>query len=94
MHWLMPTAVVGALCIFSATFFAYANAHANHRAGGYAPALLGLSLFVIAMTGISYFSLPGANSWVRLFTAIGIAILESTVFGFLLLFLLVSSFGS
>lgn len=94
IHWLIPLAIVGVLCIFSATFFSYAVAHAEHRTAGYTPGVLGVLLFASSMAGLSYLSLPGQNGPARLFTAIGIAVLESAVFSFLLLLLLVNSFGS
>jgi hypothetical protein len=94
LSWLIPVAILGGLWIFSATFFAYASAHANHRPGGYAPAIVGVFLFASFSAVLSYLTLSGPKDIVRLLTAIGIAALESVVFGFLLLFLLVNSFGS
>jgi hypothetical protein len=46
------------------------------------------------MTGLTYLSLPGPRDSLNLFTAIGIALLESAAFGYLLLFLLANTFGS
>ena len=94
LHWLTPLAIVGSLSIFAATFMAYASAHADHRTAGFAPAIIGLLFFACLMTCISYLSLPGPGSLARLFTAIGIAILEGAVFFFFLLLLLLNTFGS
>lgn len=46
------------------------------------------------MTGLTYLSLPGPRDSLNLFTAFGIALLESAAFGYLLLFLLANTFGS
>jgi hypothetical protein len=94
LHWLIPLTIVGSLFIFSATFLAYTAAHATDRVAGYAPAIAGLFVFAILMTAVSYFSLPGARSWARFFTAIGIAVLESAAFLVLLVLLLLRTFGS
>jgi hypothetical protein len=94
LGWLLPVAILGGLFIFSATFFAYASAQSEQRPGSYAPAIVGISLFAIFSASLSYYSLSGPRDIIRLLTAIGIAVLESAAFGFLLLFLLVNSFGS
>lgn len=94
LSWLIPVAILGGLGIFSATFFAYASAHAEHRPGGYTPAFVGILLFATFSAVLSYLTLSGPKDVVRLLTAMGIAVLESAVFAFLLLLLLVNSFGS
>jgi len=90
LHWFIPLASVGSVCIFVATFLVYAD----HRAAGYTPGILGLLLFFALMTGLTYLSLPGPRDRLNLYTAIGIALLESAAFGYLFLFLLVNTFGS
>lgn len=94
LHWIIPVAIVGSLVIFAVTFLAYVSAHNDHRVAGYYPAILGLLCFSTLVLSINYLSLPGPNSLVRVFTAIGIAIIEGAGFAVLLLFLLVSTFGS
>jgi|GEM_PF-2197373 len=94
LHWLIPLSIVGSLSIFASTFLTYSLAHSDHRVGSYTPAILGVLSFAILMTSISYLSLPGPRSWVRFFTAVGIAILESMAFYFLLMLQLVNTFGS
>lgn len=94
LYWFVPLVSIGSLCIFTATFFAYSNAHAIHHDIGYAPAILGLLFFFASMTGLSYLSLPGPRDWLQLCAAIGIALLESAVAAYLFIFLLVNTFGS
>ena len=94
LHWLIPLAIVGSLSIFVATFLAYSFAHSTHRVAGYTPAILGVLAFAFLMTVISYLSLPGAISWVRFFTAVGIAIVESAAFCYLFVLQLLNTFGS
>ena len=93
-YWLVPLAGIGTLCTFSATFFAYSNAHANHSIAGYTPAIIGLLFFFILMAVLSYLSIPGPRDKLHFVTSIGIALLESAVFGFLFLLLLIKTFGS
>ena len=94
MYWFVPLVSIGSLCIFTATFFAYSNAHATHRDIGYTPAILGLLFFFVSMTGLGYLSLPSPRDWLQLCTTIGIALLESAVAAYLFMFLLVNTFGS
>ncbi len=94
LHWFIPLASVGGLCIFTATFLAYSSAHAAHRVAGYTPAILGLLCFAILMTVINYLSLPGPKDWLCFGTAFGIAILESAAFCFLFIVLLLKTFGT
>lgn len=94
LYWFVPLVSIGSLCIFTATFFAYSNAHATHRDIGYTPAILGLLFFFTSMTGLGYLSLPGPRDWLQLCTAIGIALLESAVAAYLFMFLLANTFGS
>lgn len=94
MYWFVSLVSISSLCIFTATFFAYSNAHATHRDIGFMPATFGLLFFFVSMTGLSYLSLPGPRDWLQLCTAIGIALLEGAVAAALFLFLIFNTFGS
>lgn len=94
LHWLIPISSIGSVCIFVVTFLAYSRAHTEHHAAGYTPGILGILMFFVLMTCLTYLSLPGPRDSLNLFTAIGIALIESAAFGYLLLFLLANTFGS
>ena len=49
LWWLAPVAVAIGLVVFAATFFAYADRHTAQLPGGYMPAGLGASIFIISM---------------------------------------------
>jgi len=82
------------LVIFVSTFFVYAERHADQIPGGYLPGGIGIFVFLIAMSTINYLAFSGSRGATRLSKALAIAVLEVVVFIFLLLFLLVNTFGS
>jgi len=92
--WLTPVAVTIGLVIFAGTFFVYASRHSEQFPVGYMPAGLGASIFLVAMSVINYIALPGGPGVSHLSKALAIAALEAIVFIFLLVFLLVNTFGS
>ena len=91
---MLTASVVLSLCIFAATFFAYTARHNDHLSGSYLPGVIGIIAFTASMTWVNYFSLSDQPMFVRVSKALVIALLEAIVFFFLLLFLLVSAFGS
>lgn len=93
VHWWLPLAIIGSLSIFTFIFLAFASAHASHRGVDSILVFIGFALSVILMVSISYLSLPGPRSFARFFTAVGIAIIECAAFFFLLMLLLVNTFG-
>jgi cation transport ATPase len=86
--------VVLSLCIFAATFYAYTARHNDHLSGNYLPGIIGTIVFSVLMAWLNYFSFSDQPMFVRVITTLVITLLEAIVFIFLLLFLLVSAFGS
>ena len=81
------------LCIFAGTFFAYADMHKNLQ-GSYLPAVLGVIAFTALMALLNYFTLSDRILLFRVSKAVGIALLEAIVFFYLLMLLLLNTFGS
>ena len=91
---MLIASVVFSLCIFAATFFVYTARHNDHLPGSYLPGVIGLIAFTASMVLVNYFSFSDQPMFIRVSKALGVALLEAVVFFFLLLFLLVSAFGS
>ncbi len=89
--WLVAAGVLISLCTFAATFFAYSPPRAP---AGYAPAIVGIGVFFASMTLIGYLAQPESPRSARIGKALGIALAETIVFTFLLLFLVLNIFGA
>lgn len=91
---ILAVSVMLSLCIFTGTFFAYAVRHNEHLPGSYLPVVVGVIAFTISMALLNYFALPDRAFFFRVSKALGIALLEAVVFFFLLLFIILNTFGS
>ena len=90
----IPIGVVLSLLIFVATYFTYFSRHQSHAPGSYLPLAVGVGAFFALMSWFNYMAFPSPSVPVRLAKAGGIALAESTVFLFLLLFLVLNTIGS
>jgi hypothetical protein len=91
--WPVPAAVVTALLIFAATFYSYAESRRTHQEGGYVPVILGLFSFFATMLCFTRLMLPEEKKkTVRL--SFVIALSETALFAYLLMFLLLNLYGS
>jgi hypothetical protein len=91
---LIAIGVVLSLSIFVGTFFTYFSRHQAHIAGSYVPIGIGTFAFLGLMTWINYFALTRHPQGIFLAKLIAISFVETTVFVFLLLFLLLNTIGS
>jgi hypothetical protein len=88
---LNGVAVVVALIVFSGTFLG----HIPHgQPGSYLPIGVGSLTFMVLMFAVNFAATRAKSMRGRLLQSIVVALVESAVFVFLLLFLLVNSFGS
>ena len=91
----MPVAVIGALGIFTATFFAYAEREHDKQGGSTVPMLVGISAFVVLMLFLTLLMLPKGMSKVRMAsTTLAIVAIESMAFIYAIFFLLLNIYGS
>ena len=90
----VPLAVSLALIIFSGTFFVYGQLHNDESQGSLLPAVVGISVFVLIMLAFNYSALSGGSKGMRIMVALVHSVIEGAIFGFLLLFLLVNTYGS
>jgi hypothetical protein len=88
---LNGVAVIAALIVFSGTFLAHIP---RGQPGSYLPIGVGSLAFMILMFAVNFAATRAKSMRGRLLQSIGVALVESVVFIFLLLFLLVNSFGS
>lgn len=91
---LLPIGIALSLFIFVATYFTYFSRHQSHAPGSYLPLTVGISAFFALMCWLNYLVSSSPSVPVRLAKAGGIALAESTVFLFLLLFLLLNTLGA
>lgn len=91
--WPVPAVVLTALVTFAATFYSYAESRRTHEEGGYLPLILGLTSFAALMLWFTRLMLPEEKKKkVRL--SFIIALCETAVFAYLLMFLLLNLYGS
>lgn len=90
----LPLSVVLSLAIFVGTYFTYFSRHLSEAPGSYLPLAFGIGLFFSLMSWFNYFVFSSPSVPVRLAKACGIALAESAVFIFLLLFLVLNTVGS
>jgi hypothetical protein len=91
---LIAIGVVLSLSIFVSTFFTYFSRHQAHIEGSYVPIEIGTLAFLGLMTWINFLALARHSQWSFLAKVIGISLVETIVFVFLLLFLLLNTVGS
>jgi hypothetical protein len=91
---MLAVGVVLGLCIFAGTFFAYVVRHNEHLPGSYLPGVVGVITFTASMALLNYFALPNQALFFRVSKALGIALFEVIVFVFLLLLIILNTFGS
>lgn len=90
----LPLSVVLSLVIFVGTYFTYFSRHLSETPGSYLPLSLGIGLFFALMSWFNYLVISSPSVRVRLAKAGGMALAESAVFLFLLMFLLLNTVGS
>jgi hypothetical protein len=91
--WPVPAAVVTGLLMFAATFYSYAEVRRTQEEGGYLPLILGLSSFAAAMFYFTRLMLPEEKKK-KVWLLFVIALSETAVFAYLLMFLLLNLYGS
>jgi hypothetical protein len=90
--WPLPVAIVSAIVVFTATFFAYAERHRLNQGGSYIPALVGTLVFSSLMLALTAVMLPKERRSVVVVG--GIVFGETLAFIFALMFLLLNVYGS
>jgi len=90
--WPLPVAVVSAIAIFAATFFAYAERHRLNKGGSYFPAVLGIVAFSLVISVLTVAAIPKERRKARL--VLSVIVGEIAVFVYALMFLLLNIYGS
>jgi hypothetical protein len=91
--WPLPVAVVVGLITFAATFYWYAEAHRTHQPGSAIPITIGIATFAVAMMWLTWLLVPEDRKNAAL-VVFGVTIVETAVFAYLLMFLLLNIYGS
>ena len=91
---MLAVGVILGLCIFAGTLFAYVVRHNEHLPGSYLPGVVGVITFTASMALLNYFALPNQALFFRVSKALGIALFEVIIFLFLLLLIILNTFGS
>jgi len=92
--YLLPASVVLYLCILGGTYFAYYLRNETHSPGSNLPLAVGTTIFVVLMLSLNYLAFSSPPLLARLTKAVGITLVETIVFLYLFMLLLLNTFGS